>query len=98
MEETLKHEFVPFEVSEVHEERPMSPMPPMSPVPMGGYREFSPMPIGGYRETSPMPVYVPKQGKMTVDDVEKELEMLMQRMEFLEKTLQELKKENEKDL
>ena len=73
-------------------------MPPMSPVPMGGYREPSPMPIGGYRETSPMPAYTPKQGKMTVDDVEKELEMLMQRMEFLEKTLQELKKENEKDL
>lgn len=45
-----------------------------------------------------MPAYTPKQGKMTVDDVEKELEMLMQRMEFLEKTLQELKKENEKDL
>lgn len=91
MEKTLKHEFVPFEVGEVHEERPMSPMPL-------AYREASPMPMGGQREVSPMPAYVPKQGKMTVDDVEKELTMLMERMEFLEKTLQELKKENAKDL
>lgn len=91
MEKTLKHEFVPFEVGEVHEERPMSPMPP-------AYREASPMPLGGQREASPMPPYVPKQGKMTVDDVERELTMLAERMEFLEKTLQELKKENAKDL
>ena len=35
---------------------------------------------------------------MTVDDVEQEIVMLMERMEFLEKTLQELKKENAKDL
>lgn len=97
MEKTLKHEFVPFEVGEVHEERPMSPMPP-------AYREASPVPVpmamamGGQREVSPVPAYVPKQGKMTVDDVERELTMLAERMEFLEKTLQELKKENAKDL
>ena len=97
MEKTLKHEFVPFEVGEVHEERPMSPMPP-------AYREASPVPVpmamamGGQREASPVPAYVPKQGKMTVDDVERELTMLAERMEFLEKTLQELKKENAKDL
>lgn len=95
MEKTLKHEFVPFEVGEVHEERPLSPMPP-------AYREASPVPVpmamAGQREVSPVPAYVPKQGKMTVDDVERELTMLAERMEFLEKTLQELKKENAKDL
>ena len=42
--------------------------------------------------------YVPKQGKMTVEDVEEELEMLMKRMEFLSETLQQLRKENAKDM
>ena len=56
------------------------------------------MAMAGQREVSPVPAYVPKQGKMTVDDVERELTMLAERMEFLEKTLQELKKENAKDL
>lgn len=91
MEKTLKHDFVPFEVGEVHVERPTSPVPL-------GHREASPVPMAGQRASSPAPAYVPKQGKMTVDDVEKELTMLMERMEFLEKTLQELKKENAKDL
>ena len=39
-----------------------------------------------------------KQGDLTVDEVEEELGMLLERMEFLEKTLQRLKKENAKDL
>lgn len=42
--------------------------------------------------------YVPKQGKMTIEDVEQELEMLAKRMEFLGQTLQELKKENAKNM
>ena len=42
--------------------------------------------------------YVPKQGQMTIEDVEQELEMLAKRMEFLGQTLPELKKENAKNM
>ena len=50
--------------------------------------------------SAPQPAmgYVPKQGKMTIEDVEQELEMLAKRMEFLGQTLQELKKENAKNM
>jgi len=35
---------------------------------------------------------------MTVEEVEEEMEILMKRLEFLNETLQELKKENAKNL
>lgn len=46
-------------------------------------------PVGGY---------VPKEGKLTIEDVENELEMLMKRMEFLGETLQKLRAENAKEM
>lgn len=46
-------------------------------------------PVGGY---------VPKEGKLTIEDVENELEMLMKRMEFLGETLQKLREENAKEM
>ena len=83
------HDFVAFDIKEVHEtQRPTSPVP--QPYHHESARVETP--------ATPVPSYAPKQGKMTVDDVEQEIAMLMERMEFLEKTLQELKKENAKDL
>lgn len=39
------------------------------------------------------PGYIPKAGKLTVEDIEAELALLMERMEFLNSALEELKKE-----
>lgn len=60
-------------------------------------RPSSPEPTA-HTPSSPRAGYTPKQGKMTVEDVEEEMEMLMKRMEFLNETLQQLKKENAKNL
>ena len=56
--------------------------PAATPAPRAG-------PVGGY---------VPKEGKLTIEDVENELEMLMKRMEFLGETLQKLREDNAKDM
>ena len=48
--------------------------------------------------TSPVGGYMPKEGKLTIEDVENELEMLMKRMEFLGETLQRLRAENAKEM
>ena len=58
---------------------------------------LSPEPTG-HTPSSPRSNYIPKQGKMTVEEVEEEMEILMKRLEFLNETLQELKKENAKNL
>ena len=90
MEKTSVHDFVAFDIKEVHEtQRPTSPVPQP-------YQHEQAARVETPAAT--VPSYTPKQGKMTVDDVEQEIAMLMERMEFLEKTLQELKKENAKDL
>ena len=47
---------------------------------------------------SPVGGYMPKEGKLTIEDVENELEMLMKRMEFLGETLQRLRAENAKEM
>ena len=39
------------------------------------------------------PGYIPKAGKLTVEDIEAELALLMERMEFLNNALEEIKKE-----
>ena len=39
------------------------------------------------------PGYIPKAGKLTVEDIEAELALLMERMDFLNNALDELKKE-----
>ena len=39
------------------------------------------------------PGYIPKAGKLTVEDIEAELALLMERMDFLNNALEELKKE-----
>ena len=38
------------------------------------------------------PGYIPKAGKLTVEDIEAELSLLMERMEFLNKALEEIQK------
>lgn len=94
MNKTSKHDYVPLEINEVRQEvkapapvaqRPGSPVPAMQ-------QQAQP------QQAQPQRGYTPKQGKMTVEDVEEEIAILMERMEFLEKTLQDLKKENEKNL
>lgn len=95
MSKTTKHEYTPLQIAEYHQNapapRPASPVPPME-------RAYQPQ---AQPAPQPQPVqtgYVPKQGKMTIADVEEEIDQLMERMKFLENTLQELKKENEKNL
>ena len=39
------------------------------------------------------PGYIPKAGKLTIEDIEAELALLAERMEFLNNALEELKKE-----
>ena len=97
MNATSKHEFTPIDIPEYHQDK--SGKPPMAASaaaqPVHTPSQSAPAvsapaaPVGGY---------VPKQGDLTVDEVEEEIGMLLQRMEFLEKTLQRLKKENAKDL
>ena len=41
----------------------------------------------------PAPGYIPKAGKLTVEEIEAELALLMERMEFLNNALEEIKKE-----
>lgn len=93
---TSKHEYVPLQITEYHGNttaRPSSPVPTVE-------RAYQPAPQAQPTpQAQPAPTgYVPKQGKMTIADVEEEIEQLMERMKFLENTLQELKKENEKNL
>lgn len=96
---TSKHEYTPLQIAEYHQNITAGPMRPSSPVPTV---ERTCQPASQAQPTSqaqPAPTgYVPKQGKMTIADVEEEIEQLMERMKFLENTLQELKKENEKNL
>ena len=42
--------------------------------------------------TVPAPGYIPKAGDLTVEDIEAELALLMERMEFLNNALEKLKK------
>ena len=96
---TSKHEYTPLQIAEYHQNTTAGPMRPSSPVPAV---ERTYQPASQAQPTSqaqPAPTgYVPKQGKMTIADVEEEIEQLMERMKFLENTLQELKIENEKNL
>lgn len=94
MNVTSKHEFTPIDIPEYHQDKSgKSPMASSAAAqPVHAPSQVAPAisaPVGGY---------VPKQGDLTVDEVEEEIGMLLQRMEFLEKTLQRLKKENAKDL
>jgi hypothetical protein len=41
------------------------------------------------------PGYIPKAGKLTVEDIEAELKVLTERMEFLNSALEELQKESD---
>ena len=96
---TSKHEYTPLQIAEYHQNTTDGPMRPSSPVP-AVERTYQPAPQAQpTSQAQPAPTgYVPKQGKMTIADVEEEIEQLMERMKFLENTLQELKKENEKNL
>ena len=58
----------------------------MSPVPMFSEGATNGVPVAA-------PVYIPKAGKLTVEDIEAELALLMERMDFLNNALEELKKE-----
>ena len=87
---TTKHEYHPLEINPVEEVKPLSPKPSM----LSPTAELSPPP-----SPTPQPMgYIPKQGDMTVEEVEEELGMLMERLDFLENMLVKLKKENAKDL
>ena len=41
----------------------------------------------------PAPGYIPKAGDLTVEEIEAELALLMERMDFLNNALEKLKKE-----
>ena len=58
----------------------------MSPVPMFSEGATNGVPVAA-------PGYIPKAGKLTVEDIEAELALLMERMDFLNNALEELKKE-----
>ena len=92
---TCKHDYVPLEIKEVHQE---AKTPSVSRPAPAQTQQVQAQVQQTQQTEQPQYGYVPKQGKLTVEDVEKEIEMLMERMEFLEKTLQDLKKENEKNL
>lgn len=67
--------------------RSLSPEPmAMSPAPM-----FNEGAVNGVAVAAPG--YIPKAGKLTVEDIEAELALLMERMDFLNNALDELKKE-----
>ena len=60
-------------------------------------RAMSPAPMVAEGATNGVavaaPGYIPKAGKLTVEDIEAELALLMERMDFLNNALDELKKE-----
>ena len=62
----------------------------MSPAPMIGEGALNGAPNG---VPVAAPGYIPKAGKLTVEDIEAELALLMERMDFLNNALEELKKE-----
>lgn len=95
MNKTCKHDYVPLEINEVHQNVKTPSVPSYQPQ----LQQSQPtQPTQPAQPTQQAHGFVPKQGKMTVEDVEEEIAMLMERMEFLEKTLQDLKKENEQNL
>lgn len=98
MNKTCKHDYVPLEINEVHQNVKTSSAPSYQPQLHQSQPAQPAQPTQTAQPTQQAHGYVPKQGKMTVEDVEEEIAMLMERMEFLEKTLQDLKKENEKNL
>lgn len=91
MNATSKHDYKPLEIAEFRQDKPAPAAAPSS--------AAAPNPASAAAPArSASAAYVAKQGDLTVDEVEEELGMLLERMEFLEKTLQRLKKENAKDL
>ena len=94
MNATSKHDYKPLEIAEFRQDKPAPAAAPSS--------AAAPNPASAASAAVPArsasAAYVAKQGDLTVDEVEEELGMLLERMEFLEKTLQRLKKENAKDL
>ena len=68
--------------------RAMSPAPMVSEGALNGAPNGAPngVPVAA-------PGYIPKAGKLTVEDIEAELALLMERMDFLNNALEELKKE-----
>lgn len=91
MNATSKHDYKPLEIAEFRQDKPAAVPPAAAPSPATTNSAAAPA-------RSASAAYVAKQGDLTVDEVEEELGMLLERMEFLEKTLQRLKKENAKDL
>lgn len=99
MNATSKHDYKPLEIAEFRQDKPAPAAAPSSaaaPNPASAASAASASAAAPARSASA--AYVAKQGDLTVDEVEEELGMLLERMEFLEKTLQRLKKENAKDL
>ena len=99
MNATSKHDYKPLEIAEFRQDKPAPVAAPSSaaaPNPASAASAASASAAAPARSASA--AYVAKQGDLTVDEVEEELGMLLERMEFLEKTLQRLKKENAKDL
>lgn len=97
MNATSKHDYKPLEIAEFRQDKPAPAAAPSSaaaPNPASAASAAS----AAAPARSASAAYVAKQGDLTVDEVEEELGMLLERMEFLEKTLQRLKKENAKDL
>ena len=74
---------------------PLAPLRSLSPEPMA--MAMSPAPMVAEGATNGVavaaPGYIPKAGKLTVEDIEAELALLMERMDFLNNALDELKKE-----
>ena len=103
MEAISKHDYKPLEIAEFRQDKPASAVSAsigggavsasVSAAASAGASSAS-----GSVPASGSAAYVAKQGNLTVDEVEEELGMLLERMEFLEKTLQRLKAENAKDL
>lgn len=97
MEAISKHDYKPLEIAEFRQDKPASAVGAS----IGGGAVSASVSAGasaGASSASGSAAYVAKQGNLTVDEVEEELGMLLERMEFLEKTLQRLKAENAKDL
>ena len=93
MNATSKHDYKPLEIAEFRQDKPAPAAAPSSASAASAASASAAAPA-----RSASAAYVAKQGDLTVDEVEEELGMLLERMEFLEKTLQRLKKENAKDL
>ena len=79
---------------------PLAPLRSLSPEPMAmamSPRAMSPAPMVAEGATNGVavaaPGYIPKAGKLTVEDIEAERALLMERMDFLNNALDELKKE-----